>query len=263
MANQNQIDYNHATDAQYKNLRAQAQEAMDKYHSLSQKSQNAYKQGDKVEAKNLSEQSKKFMIQGQKYNEEAANYVFQQNNLDSSQEELDLHGLFVDEAEWIMKRRIYMAVQNREPIIKVIVGKGLHSANHTAKLKPAMESICSQYNLNHYLQSGNSGVMCIDLNNVQLNNLPTEWATMDYSRYLSLKKGKGGNVTKPQTNQYASQNAPQYQQQQQQGYYGNQQQQGYYTNQQPQYQQQQNSSSQNNDCGSIVQIIKMVISCLK
>ncbi len=48
-----QLDYNHATDETYIELRDQAQKAMEQYNSLSQKSQNAYKEGDKVEAMSI------------------------------------------------------------------------------------------------------------------------------------------------------------------------------------------------------------------
>lgn len=265
MKSQQQFDYNHATDSQYTALRAQAQESMNMYQKLSQQSQNAYKQGEKSEAKKLSESAKQYRMQASRINEDAANYVFQQNNLDSSQEELDLHGLFVDEAEWIMKRRIYVAVRSNEPIIKVIVGKGLHSEGHKAKLKPAMEDICEQYNLKHYLQSGNSGVMCISLENVQLQSLPAEWSTMDYTTYLELKKNSKSNISRPQTNHQAGQyNGPQYSQQQNNNNSPNySQQQNNYNNQSHYSQQQASNGNQNTDCSVVMQILKVVISCLK
>lgn len=258
MKNQQQFDYNHATDSEYTSLRAKAQESMNMYQKLSQQSQNAYKQGDKSEAKKLSEAAQQYKIEASKTNENAANYVFQQNNLDSSQEELDLHGLFVDEAEWIMKRRIYVGVKSNEPIIKVIVGKGLHSEGHKAKLKPAMEDICEQYHLKHYLQSGNSGVMCISLENVPLQSLPAEWSTMDYSTYLDLKKNNKSSVSRPQTNYQMGQTSQQhYQQQNNQPQYQQQYSQQHYS------QQQNSGGNQNSDCSIVTQILKIVISCLK
>ncbi|XBW34798.1 hypothetical protein QEN19_000364 [Hanseniaspora menglaensis] len=266
MRNQQEFDYNHATDEQYSELRAKAQEAMNQSSNFSQKSQNSYKQGDKVEAKQFSEQSKKFRAQANNFNEQAANYVFQQNNMDSSQVEIDLHGLYVHEAEWVMKRRIYMAVKNKEQLIEVIVGKGLHSKNHVAKIKPAMEDICSEYNLTHYPKSGNSGVMCIALHNVQLSNLPDEWYTMSYDSYLSSSSGKPEQYSKPQSNNYNYQQGSQHHQQQ--SYNNNQQgpqyhQQQSYNNNQQHYNQNQANNNSSDGCSVVTQIIKLIVSFLK
>ncbi|KAF6063643.1 Smr domain family protein [Candida albicans] len=143
----NQRDYNHATDSEYKR----------------QQSQNAYKQGDGQKAHELSEESKRVLAQAEECNRKAAEYVFRENNEDSGPDEIDLHGLYVKEAEWILERRIYYAVKTNQSHLNVIVGKGLHSANGVAKIKPAVDELCDQVGLNHYIDKKNSGVLVIDL----------------------------------------------------------------------------------------------------
>ena len=48
-------------------------------------------------------------------------------------------------------RRIYYAVKTNQSHLNVIVGKGLHSANGVAKIKPAVDELCDQVGLNHYI----------------------------------------------------------------------------------------------------------------
>lgn len=251
-----QLDYNHATDEAYLELRDQAQRAMEQYNKLSQKSQAAYKEGDKSEAKKFSNQSKRFLLEARQYNEKAVSYVFYQNNLDSSQSELDLHGLYVKEAEWIVSRTIYKFVYERKPLLQVIVGKGIHSQNHVAKLKPAIEDLCNEYNLPHYIDSKNSGVLCIDLKTVQIQNLPHEWSSISYVDFAEDKP-----LSKPAQNYYTQNAQPQYNSNQQ---YNNTSPSNYHQ-QQNNYHQQQHNYQQNNQNSSgstaLVQVIKALIKC--
>lgn len=126
-------DYNHATDSEYKRLRSEADRLFQRRNQLSQQSQAAYKQGDGKRAHELSEEAKKVVAQADDYNRKAAEFVFRENNEDSKPDEIDLHGLYVKEAEWILQRRIAHDIQTNQSHIRVIVGKGLHSANGVAK----------------------------------------------------------------------------------------------------------------------------------
>jgi len=168
-------DYNHATDSQYQNLRSKADEFYKKRNHLSQQSQLAYKTGDKQRAHELSEQLKQALQQAEYYSEQAAEYVFRENNTDSAADEIDLHGLYVKEAKWIVQRRIEQAVRTNQSHLKVIVGKGNHSANGISKLKPAIAELCEESNLKHYIDPKNTGVLVIDLNNASSAQLPSSW----------------------------------------------------------------------------------------
>ncbi|KAK6461163.1 hypothetical protein DFJ63DRAFT_216973 [Scheffersomyces coipomensis] len=224
-------DYNHATDSQYKTLRGKAEELYDKRKQLSAQSQQAYKQGDKERAHELSEQAKSVLNEAEGYNRQAAEYVFRENNTDSGPDEIDLHGLYVKEAEYILQQRIANSIRTNQSHIRVIVGKGLHSANGIAKLKPAIDQMCDECSLKHHMDPHNSGVLVIDLSNTQSSQVPNHW---------------NAPVSQPQQAYHGS-GQPQYQQQQ------------HY--QQPQYQQQQQQGGQNDDL--VGGILKLICACLK
>lgn len=158
-----QRDYNHADDSQYKRLRADADRESSKYRELSGQAKRAFESGRKEEASELSKQAAVHQRKADELNGEAAQFVFRANNADSGPDEIDLHGLFVREALSALDYRISAAIRQNENHLKVIVGKGLHSENHIAKLKPAVEQFCQQRNLQWELQHGNAGVLVIRL----------------------------------------------------------------------------------------------------
>lgn len=229
-----QRDYNHATDGEYQRLRLEADRLYQKRQQLSQQSQQAYKSGDKQAAKQLSEKSKQIGQEAESTNIKAAEYVFRENNYDSAGDEIDLHGLYVKEALFVLQRRIANDIRTNQSHLNVIVGKGNHSANGIAKLKPAVASLCDEANLAHHIDPKNAGVLIIDLTNTTNSQIPNNWA---------------GPIPQPS---YQQNNQPQYQQQHQ-----NQNQNQNYQGQQG-YQQQQNGK---NDILS--SIVKLICSCLK
>lgn len=167
-------DYNHATDSDYKRLRDQANSLYDKRNQLSLQSQQAYKRGDKEQAHQLSEQAKQAVAQAEEYSKQAAQYVFQENNADSAADEIDLHGLYVKEAKWILQQRIAECMRTNQQHLKVIVGKGLHLKNGVAKLKPAVDEMCQESGLTHYIDKHNTGVLVIDFTGTS-GQVPSHW----------------------------------------------------------------------------------------
>lgn len=64
------------------------------------------------------------------------------NNAASPPGTIDLHGLYVKEA--IEKVEEFISAEQRagqHPELRVIVGKGIHSPGHVAKIKPAVEEL--------------------------------------------------------------------------------------------------------------------------
>ncbi|CDO93533.1 unnamed protein product [Kluyveromyces dobzhanskii CBS 2104] len=234
-------DYNHATDKEYQRLRGLADQAYKERQQLSQRSQNSFKSGDKAEAHTLSEQAKKKLKEAEDYNLQAAEYVFVANNADSASNEIDLHGLYVKEAKWILQRRVAAAVKNGETELEVIVGKGLHSSQGVAKLKPAIQELCDEANLNDRVDSKNAGVVIIDLTGARI---PVTWDTTDFSTYAQTQANKPSNPQQA----YQGQQQPQYQS-------GGQQQQNY------QQQQQQQQSSGNSTL--VNQLLSILCQCIK
>ncbi|EGW32931.1 uncharacterized protein SPAPADRAFT_136394 [Spathaspora passalidarum NRRL Y-27907] len=225
-------DYNHATDSEYKRLRAEADQLYKKRNQLSQESQAAFKSGDGQRAHELSEQSKKILSQAENVNRQAAEYVFRENNEDSGPDEIDLHGLYVKEAVWFLQQRIAYAVKTNQSHLRVIVGKGLHSANGIAKLKPAVNDLCQEMGLKHHIDPKNAGVLVVELEGSDAGQIPSHW-----------------NGQAPQQ-AYHGTGQPQYHQQQQ-----HQQQQHY---QQP-YQQQQQPQEEG---GILGLLLKVVCACI-
>lgn len=170
------------------------------------------------------------------YNFQAAKYVFIENNADSDSNEIDLHGLYIKEAEYVLKTRIAAGVQRNESTLEVIVGKGLHSKDGVAKLKPAVEELCQESGFRSWIDNKNAGVLVIDLKS---GRVPNEW--------FQLSPFDNG-PSKP-SNAYLQQGQPQYQQQQYNNQYNN------------NYNQQQQQNNNNNDIAGI--LVNIFCACLK
>ncbi|CCX31551.1 Similar to Smr domain-containing protein C11H11.03c; acc. no. Q9UTP4 [Pyronema omphalodes CBS 100304] len=199
-------------EREYDRLRDLARSEARKRAQLSQQSQQAYQSGNKAAASDLSKQAKKHAAKMDEYNRQARDYIFRANNHDQPEDTIDLHGLFVEEAEEILEQRIRAASSRGEEGLHVIVGKGNHSTNHVRKLAPAVERICQEQGLKHKEEENEGRI------------------------YIWLRPGTGGeNVTPPgwgqnqqQHHHHQQQNhhqQPNYHQQPQGGYPGHQQQQ--------------------------------------
>jgi DNA-nicking Smr family endonuclease len=56
-----------------------------------------------------------------------------------------LHGLYVKEAIERTEGAIALAQRSGQDELKVVVGKGIHSQGHVAKIKPAVEGLMRKY----------------------------------------------------------------------------------------------------------------------
>lgn len=149
------------------------------------------------------------MQRAEDYNSQAAQYVFVANNADSSGNEIDLHGLYVKEAEYFLRQRICAGISRHESQLHVIVGKGIHSANGISKLKPAIESMCKEANLRNHIDGKNSGVLLIELEGA---NVPSSWNVQQQPQYQYQQY----QYQQPHYQQQPQYQQPHYQQQQQQ-----------------------------------------------
>ncbi|QRV79473.1 hypothetical protein RhiJN_07488 [Ceratobasidium sp. AG-Ba] len=147
----------------YQQLRNRAREEGDAMAKAFDASHAAYERGDGAEAKQLSNEGKRHKAEMERLNEEASNWIFQQVNMDSAADELDLHGLYVKEAISKTETAIQAAQSRGDNQIRIIVGKGLHSQGHVAKLKPAIEELMVKYQLNAHIDPQNAGVLIVQL----------------------------------------------------------------------------------------------------
>lgn len=98
------------------------------------------------------------------YNQQASNYIFRANNSPGRVEGdcIDLHGLYVEEAERILEERIRADQARGQNHLHAIVGKGNHSAGHIQKIKPKVEELCREMGLK-YRTEDNAGRIMINL----------------------------------------------------------------------------------------------------
>lgn len=150
----------------------------------------------------------------EKANENAALYVFRANNAACQPDEIDLHGLHVEEAKYYTEQRILACKERRENHLHIIVGKGIHSVNHIQKIKPAIEELCQRHGF-QYTTEHNEGRILV--------TLPTDGGNTGF-----VAPGPAGAYAAPQQPQqayypqsqptYAQPNTQQYQQGHQQQY---------------------------------------------
>lgn len=101
-------------------------------------SQISYKRGDGSKAKEYSDQGKYYKQLCDEANKLAANQIFNYFNENRPFNEIDLHGLFVNEALEILTERVIDALANDVHQLDVIVGQGHHS-DDGPKIKPSVE----------------------------------------------------------------------------------------------------------------------------
>ncbi|KAH7888649.1 DUF1771-domain-containing protein [Phlebopus sp. FC_14] len=157
---QNQINQH---NEHYVALRAKANEEGDLMAQSFQQSHEAYERRDGALAKQLSEKGKQHQRTMEKLNAEASTWIFRENNLDSQPGDVDLHGLYVKEAVLYSEKAIQEARGRGDSEIRLIVGKGLHSDGHIAKIKPALEDLMKKHNLPAEVDPHNAGVLIVRL----------------------------------------------------------------------------------------------------
>jgi len=128
-----------------------------------EQSHAAYARKDGAGAKELSNEGKAHQREMERLNAEASAWIFRENNLDSEPGEVDLHGLYVKEAIAHTDQSIAEARARGDKEIRLIVGKGIHSQNHAAKLKPAIEELMQKHDLAAVIDPQNSGVLIVHL----------------------------------------------------------------------------------------------------
>ncbi|EEB06911.2 SMR and DUF1771 domain-containing protein [Schizosaccharomyces japonicus yFS275] len=123
---------------EYEHYRDLASEVARKRAKYFEESKAAYERGDKAQAHELSTLGKQCSVELEKYNRQAAAAIYRYKNTQCQPDEIDLHGLYVDEAVQAVEQRIQNCYKFGFDHLHIIVGKGTHSANHVEKLRPAV-----------------------------------------------------------------------------------------------------------------------------
>ncbi|RPA93050.1 Smr-domain-containing protein [Choiromyces venosus 120613-1] len=127
------------------------------------RSREAYANGDGAAAHELSEAGKRHGASMEKYNDQARDYIFRANNAHLPSDTINLHGLYVEEAEEILEKRIDAARGRGEGYLNVIVGKGNHSTGGVRKIGPAVMELCRKRGLKVEEEEGNWGKLIVTL----------------------------------------------------------------------------------------------------
>ena len=204
---------NNSTEQEYDRLRNLARQEHGKRSSCSDRSRQAYDRGDGAAAHELSEEGKRHGAMAEQYNKQASDFIFRENNAPGrvADDTIDLHGQFVEEAQEIIEARIRYAQSRGQTHLHVIVGKGNHSVDHIQKIKPRVEQVCRDLNL-QYATEENEGRIYVNLQGGPANMPPSG--------------GYGGQQHHQQHGHGGHQQGPHQGYQPQQGYGGQQQQQG-------------------------------------
>ncbi|KAJ7459109.1 hypothetical protein B0H11DRAFT_1737353 [Mycena galericulata] len=125
-------------------------------------SRNARNLGFRAEARKLATKAKEHQRVMEVLNQTASEMIFRVQ--DREPHEIDLHGLYVKEAEVRVKAAILACEQRGDPIVRFIVGQGLHTADGVAKLKPALTYYIGQMPYPVQQDPRNAGVLVVSLN---------------------------------------------------------------------------------------------------
>ncbi|CEP15443.1 hypothetical protein [Parasitella parasitica] len=158
--------YHHSEDMDddeiYSQFRALAHEEAQQRNDCFARSQEAYKSGDGAQAKTLSNQGRHHDNLMKKYNQQAADHIFKVKNQNRPLNEIDLHGLYVKEASAKVEEALRHCQSNGEAFLIIIVGKGLHSPNQIAKLKPAIIELVKKYRVTCQPNVPNPGCLFVE-----------------------------------------------------------------------------------------------------
>ncbi|KAJ7492324.1 hypothetical protein FB451DRAFT_1022378, partial [Mycena latifolia] len=118
--------------------------------------------GFRTEARRLSQKGKEHQRAMEAFNKTASEMIFRESQ-DREPHDIDLHGLFVKEAELKVEEAILAGEQRGDPVVRFIVGKGLHTTDGMAKLKPALKHYIRQMPRVVEIDPRNAGVLVVSL----------------------------------------------------------------------------------------------------
>jgi DNA-nicking Smr family endonuclease len=138
-------------------LRERANELYEQSRQVSLKSQQEYRNGNKKKAHELSQEKKRLIEAAETKNREAAKLQISLKNDGRETNELDLHGLYVKEALSAVEYRLKHSFTE----LVIITGKGNHSQDQQAKIKPAIIEYLESRNYFFIINSPNEGCITV------------------------------------------------------------------------------------------------------
>ncbi|KAK0537461.1 hypothetical protein OC834_000803 [Tilletia horrida] len=158
--NDNQVN---SHNEQYMALRNQARSEGDAMARCYDQAHAAYAAGDGARASALSKEGHEHKARMEDLNRQASEWIFKANNADEGEDTIDLHGLTVHEALERTEAFVQDSRRKGRTQIRVITGKGIHSRDHVAKIKPAIARMMQEQNISAHVDPRNAGVIIVDL----------------------------------------------------------------------------------------------------
>ncbi|KAH7926706.1 DUF1771-domain-containing protein [Leucogyrophana mollusca] len=149
----------HLADERSLTLREQAREHGNRAAQCFRESQDAWNRGDRAAAKRFSDQGKEHKQRMTVLDAEACEQIFQANNAKRKGNEIDLHGLYVNEAVAKSLTAVEKARKSGLSKVRFIVGKGRRSEDGVPKIKPALEKALSELSIRTQIDLRNDGVL--------------------------------------------------------------------------------------------------------
>lgn len=128
-------------------LRNEARQLLSEAQMASKESQDEYQHGCRARAKELSIKKNALYTRMNDKNEQAAKIIFQHFNRTRPNDEIDLHGLYVNEALNYLENQLNKSRSENALQLKVITGMGNNSPNRISKIKPQVEEFVRKNSL--------------------------------------------------------------------------------------------------------------------
>jgi len=172
---------------QYMKLRQEARSEGDAMARCFDQAHSAYASGDGARASQLSKEGHEHKARMEDLNKQASEWIFKANNADENEDTIDLHGLTVHEAIDRTEAFVQDARRRNRTQIRVITGKGLHSRDHVAKIKPAIAKLMQDENISAHVDPRNAGVIIVDLtgSSAGQNSRDADALTRDVARSVT------------------------------------------------------------------------------
>lgn len=137
-------------------LRSQASDYHDKVVQCAKRSQAAWAKDEKGDAHTLSEEKKDWQKKQDEANRRAAKLILEPQKWQTTGE-IDLHGLFLDEALDATREflRYWSKKTPSRDTVLIITGAGHHSENNKAVIRPAVEELLQKESLEYESVHGN------------------------------------------------------------------------------------------------------------
>ncbi|KAI9463664.1 hypothetical protein BJY52DRAFT_1115667, partial [Lactarius psammicola] len=127
------------------------------------RAKSAQRMGDRWAAQEHRQRADALKSVMEELDRRAAGIIFIENNKNRKDGMFDLHGLYVAEAVGFTNELLRSAGSRGDEVVRLIVGKGLHSDSGGAKIRPALENLCTERGLDHSLDPHNAGVLVVRL----------------------------------------------------------------------------------------------------